>query len=458
MIESRDGAIAGSTQRVSRGGAIAAIAAMLMASVAPAHAANLLENTATATGTPAGGTLTDPTADEDVDVVNKNATVRLYKTAVLADTDSSSSDTVGDTITYTYTVTNTGNVTLSNLALTDADVTAITYAPADDVDTDNDIDTLAPGASKTITATYVITQSDLDNGYHQNSATISGADPQAVAVNDTSDAGDDAVETADGTGATDADPTNDPTVTTLTTTSSMTVAKTDTLNMGGDGMATAGDTISYSIVVTNTGTATLYNVAVTDPGVTGITYAPADDGDTDNDIDSLAPGASATVTATHTLTQTEVNSGSYSNQATAAGANLAGTPVSQISNDPDTGTADDATVTTLPPAPAMTIAKAGVITTDGGAPGEADKDDVITYTYTVTNTGNVTITNVTVGDSHNGYGTAPVPGGEAPASVANGSDDTTSGVNGSWDTLQPGDSITFTATYTVVQDDVDNLQ
>lgn len=455
MIENRDAVAAGRPRRATRAGAIAALAAMLMGSVSPALAANLLENTATATGTPAGGTLTDPTSDETVDVVDKSATVRLYKTAVLADTDSSGSDTVGDTITYTFTVTNTGNVTLSNLALQDADVTGITYNPADDVDTDNDIDTLAPGATKTITATYQITQTDLDQGYHQNTASIVGTDPQSIAVSDTSDAGDDAVETADGTGSTDGNTTNDPTVTPLTTTASMTVAKTDTLNMGGDGMATAGDTISYSIVVTNTGTATLYNVAVTDPGVTGITYGP-EDGDTDNDIDSLAPGASATVTASHTLTQTEVNSGSYSNQATAAGATQTSTPVSQVSDDPDTGTADDATVTPLPAAPAMTIAKVGVITTDGGTSGEADKDDVITYTYTVTNTGNVTIANVTVGDVHNGYGTAPVPGGEAPNSVVNGSSD--AAVNGSWDTLQPGDSITFTATYTVVQDDVDNLQ
>ncbi len=38
---------------------------------------------------------------------------------------------------------------------------------------------------------------------------------------------------------------------------------------------------------------------------------------------------------------------------------------------------------------------------------------VISYTYVVTNTGNVTITGDSVADSHSGSGPDPVPGGEA---------------------------------------------
>lgn len=37
-------------------------------------------------------------------------------------------------------------------------------------------------------------------------------------------------------------------------------------------------------------------------------------------------------------------------------------------------------------------------------------------------------------------------------------DSSDAGVNGSWDTLAPGDEITFTATYLVTQSDVDTLQ
>jgi hypothetical protein len=52
----------------------------------------------------------------------------------------------------------------------------------------------------------------------------------------------------------------------------------------------------------------------------------------------------------------------------------------------------------------MNIVKTHVITTDNGTLGEADPGDIITYTYDVTNTGNVTITNISVSDAHSGTG------------------------------------------------------
>lgn len=85
--------------------------------------------------------------------------------------------------------------------------------------------------------------------------------------------------------------------------------------------------------------------------------------------------------------------------------------------------------------------------------------DVITYTYTVTNNGGVIIRNVTVSDTHNAPGgAAPTPGSEAILSdVAPFGDSSDAAQNGSWDILGPGDSVTFTGTYTVTQTDVDNL-
>lgn len=83
----------------------------------------------------------------------------------------------------------------------------------------------------------------------------------------------------------------------------------------------------------------------------------------------------------------------------------------------------------------------------------------ITYTYRVTNTGDQVISNVTLSDAHGGSGPAPVPGGET---LSNDSlpagDSSDSALDSSWDTLAPGDEVTFTGNYIVTQSDIDTLQ
>jgi uncharacterized repeat protein (TIGR01451 family) len=96
--------------------------------------------------------------------------ISLSKTA-----SSATYSTVGDVITYTFTVENTGNVTLSDISISDALPGLSAISPAT-------IATLAPGATTSFTATYTITQIDLDNGSVSNSATANAEDPNGDPV------------------------------------------------------------------------------------------------------------------------------------------------------------------------------------------------------------------------------------------------------------------------------------
>jgi hypothetical protein len=92
--------------------------------------------------------------------------------------------------------------------------------------------------------------------------------------------------------------------------------------------------------------------------------------------------------------------------------------------------------------------------------GPVNVGDVITYNYTITNPSAVTINNVTVADVHNGFGIDPVPDNEVLLTDAAPTGNSTDAVssNNVWSVLAAGDTIRFSATYTVTQADIDNLQ
>jgi uncharacterized repeat protein (TIGR01451 family) len=222
--------------------------------------AGSVTNVASATN----GSVTSPTDSETVTAV-QNAALTILKTAT-----PTTYSAVRQIINYSYLVTNSGNVTLSG-----------PFTVSDDKTTDEDCPntvSLAPGASVTCTASYTITQADLDAGSVTNIASV--------------------------TNGTVTSPTDSETVTALRKPSHSTV-KTET----STGPYKVGDTITYNILVTNTGNVTLTGVTVTDNnGVLG-TCTPAQPS-------SLAPGASMTCPASHVVTQADVNSGSYVNTAT----------------------------------------------------------------------------------------------------------------------------------------------
>jgi plastocyanin len=240
------------------------------------------------------------------------------------------------------------------------------------------------------------------------------------------------------------------------------------VEVGTDGVINAGDTITFTYVVTNTGNVTINSVAPVDSGPTfntiagtgslgAFTLVSTTNGATAGS--TLAVNESGTFTAVYTLSAVDAYR--------AAGIALAGTPVQNsatATGSPVTGTLAAVTPstakTTIPANPKLSIAKSFVFTTDNGTLTRADVGDVITYTYVVTNTGNVTITSLSINDIHEGVALSGQPANETLTSdgpLAPGSVSSDSVANNAvYSTIRPGATVTFTYVHTVTQAEVDN--
>ena len=264
--------------------------------------AGLIDNTATATGEdPFTNQLSD-TDDERVEGPKAEAAINLSKTASPLNYSQ-----VGTTITYNYIVTNNGNLTLKNVIVSEneADFTGTGTLPVpvyvgDSSTKGSPKGTLLPGESATYTATYTITQADLEAKFVDNTAAATGEDPDGNTVRDTDDA-----RVVDPRGSAE-----------------IHLSKTATPST----YKKSGNTITYTYIVTNTGDRTLTKVDVTeDPDdFTGAGSLPSPKyvtgsstkGSTEG---TLLPGESASYKAAYTITQADVNSKKVVNTATATG-------------------------------------------------------------------------------------------------------------------------------------------
>ncbi|PYF76563.1 DUF7507 domain-containing protein [Pedobacter nutrimenti] len=361
-------------------------------------------NQASVSGTtPGGATTTNPASDDpSTPAANDPTIVPISPVGSMTLTKAIKPGTAvskaGDVVNYTLVLSNTGNVTLKNIVLTDAgaDPGSISGVPT----------TLAPGTSVTLSATYTLKQADVDAGSYSNQAAVTAVTPGGTSVS------------VPGSDDPNTPAPNDPTVVTISPAGSMSLTKALAT---GTSVSKAGDVINYSIVIKNTGNVTLSNFVLTDTGVDAgsISAVPS----------SLAPGASATLTAKYTLKQTDVDAGSYSNQAAVTAVSLGGATISKPkSDDPSTPAPDDPTVALIVPNGSMTLTKAAAAGTSVSKAG-----DVINYILVVTNTGNVTLTQLLIDDGGADAGSI----GALPASLA------------------PGASATVTAKHTLVQADVD---
>ena len=104
--------------------------------------------------------------DEETAIATQSPSINLVKTGTYVDNAPTGVYNAGDQITYAFTVTNTGNVTLTNVTVTDPKVT-VSGVP---------VATMIPGAvdNSTFTATYTLVQADIDAGTFTNTATATG--------------------------------------------------------------------------------------------------------------------------------------------------------------------------------------------------------------------------------------------------------------------------------------------
>ena len=241
---------------------------------------------------------------------------------------------VGQVINYTITVENTGNVTLTDITVTDPTATITGGSP---------IASLAPGETATATASYTVTQADLDAGEITNTATAS------TVYNGETIADDDSITIPAVAGP------------------FLKVTKSADVESCNE----AGQVINYTITVENTGNVTLTDITVTDPTATITGGSP---------IASLAPGETATATASYTVTQADLDAGEITNTATAS-----------TVYDDETITDDDSVTIPAAAGPSLKVEKSSEGT-------YKEAGDLITYYVKVANTGNVTLTGIQVRD------------------------------------------------------------
>ena len=164
------------------------------------------------------------------------------------------------------------------------------------------------------TASYAITQDDIDAGEVVNQATVDGAAPDGTAVTAMSNE-----------------------VTTelcIDLTSAIAIVKSAVYDDGGD-CSQPGELIDYTFTVTNTSNVSLSNIVVSDPlfeapnPVVAIVFVSGDtDGDSELDVTETW-----IYTASYAITQDDIDAGEVVNQATVDGAAPDGTAVTAMSNE-----------------------------------------------------------------------------------------------------------------------------
>ncbi|MCA9667618.1 MAG: DUF11 domain-containing protein, partial [Myxococcales bacterium] len=311
----------------------------------------------------------------------------------------------GDLLTYTLRIVNSGRSNADQVVVSDVLDANLTFVSAQQGGTFNaasrtitwsgaatpQLVQLAPGAANAVTLTFTArVNTPLANGTQIcNQGNIVSAEVTAAQRTDnpaTPVAGDQTCVSV--TSAPD-----------LSNTS-----KTVVDNNGGP--TRPGDTLTYTVTITNSGNAAANNVRVTDMVDVALTNVVVAQGGFFNPLTrlitwtaqstpalaSVAAGASVTLTFQAAVQLPLDNGTVISNQATVTSPDLA---QNVLTDDPSTPAVDDPTRITVTSSTDVTTSTKTVLDTNGG---DVVPGDVLTYTVTVINTGDALARNVEVTD------------------------------------------------------------
>ncbi len=314
--------------------------------------ANPILNTATVTSTTSDAVAANNSATASTTVSAGSADVSITKTGP-------ASVVPGTNVVYTITVTNAGPSNAAGVSVADvtpAGLTFVSNAGACSGAFPCALGTIAAGASQVITTTFSVPPAYAGANPILNTATASATTGDPVPAN------------------------NSATASTPVAAGSANLSLTKT----GPASVTPGQTVAFTITVTNAGPSDAAAVSVTDPTPAGLTFLS----NTGNCVTAFpcalgtVPfGATRTITATYSVPSGYAGASPIANAAT----------VSSATSDPVAGNnSQTANVTVNAPSADLAITKTGAASVTPG--------QTVVYTVTVTNNGPSDAAGVSVAD------------------------------------------------------------